>query len=276
MREAMDFSVRKWPREAASDLIQIPWKAVCVYQPVFTPIYVFLQRNEKFVSIKAPLDFFTDEDITKLQSFKALYTTPFISLVQPYMSEARRVRRILDFQKEHSDIGPAPYELSDSILRIIGPLWFDGPKLEPYFITVFSQTLCAAIPKELLIDLKNMSVELYDIALQRAALAVFFALHLGVCDLPFLNSLQNEIMAAQLSGSDTLAKNSIWSELSILCAKLITQPNAPAIELSMIRQMNTVFSRRLADRLERVQSELIKEGALVTSIFGEKGFIHVG
>lgn len=273
----MDFSVRKFPREAASDLIQIPWKAVCAYQPVFTPIYVFLPKNEKFVSVKAPFDFFTTEDFEKLKSFETLYSTPFVNTIQPYIQEARRARRILEFQRDSgSDVAPAPYELSDSILRIVGPLWFEGPKLEPYFITVFAQTLCDTAPKELLIDLKNKSVELYDVALQRAALSVFFALHLGANDLIFLNFLQNEILASHLSESNSLKRLPTWNELVQISSKLITSPAAKAIEISSLSSMDSVFARRLANRLERVKAEMIEEGKASQSIFGEKGIIHVG
>jgi len=72
----MDFRQRKLPKEAAINLRISPIASVKPYALMIAPVYVFMRVNEKFVSVKAPLDFFTPEELERLKSFESFFFQP--------------------------------------------------------------------------------------------------------------------------------------------------------------------------------------------------------
>ena len=74
----MDFSNRKLPVSAAPNMRSVPIGELKPYSLMLAPVYVFLKRNERFVAVKAPMDFFTPEEIERLRPYETclLYTSP--------------------------------------------------------------------------------------------------------------------------------------------------------------------------------------------------------
>src|SRR4051812_8298441 len=97
-RRHMEFSARKLPKEAASDLVRYPVQSVKPYVPMWAPIYVFMPKNEKFVSVKAPLDFFVPEELEKLEPLENFYVSSAISNALPFRDAARGVRSVLEWE----------------------------------------------------------------------------------------------------------------------------------------------------------------------------------
>src|SRR5690606_18653479 len=113
-------------------------------------------------------------------------------------------RRLLSWKPRHSPesdaksslrfpevtLPPAPYELSDAVLRLIGPLWGDGSGIDPFFVSAFAEELCGPIPGERLVAMRERSVERFEEAVFSSSFSVFIALHLGYTELEFLKDLR--------------------------------------------------------------------------------------
>src|SRR4051794_31443428 len=93
----MNFSHRKLPPAAAEKLRICPIRTIEPFALMLAPVYVFMRRNEKFVSVKAPLDFFTPEELEKLRPFQSFFMTEFVDTALPFRQAARRVRAVLSW-----------------------------------------------------------------------------------------------------------------------------------------------------------------------------------
>jgi hypothetical protein len=208
--EIMDASLKKLPPEAEKNLRTCPISTVSPYVLMLAPVYVFMKLNEKYVAVKAALDFFTPGELERLKPFETFFIPDSIDRTLPYRDAGRRVRGLLTYvppappgQDERlSDfpevaLPPAPYEMSDAVLRVLGPLWElvpgSGAAIEPYFLLALVNELCEVIPGEMLSKARDFDVKLYETAVYRSSWAVFMALHLGYCDLSFLNALRMRV-----------------------------------------------------------------------------------
>jgi hypothetical protein len=61
----MEFSRKKLGQEAIRELRVCSIASVQPYALMLSPVYAYLPQNAKFVAIKAPLDFFTPEELAR-------------------------------------------------------------------------------------------------------------------------------------------------------------------------------------------------------------------
>jgi hypothetical protein len=274
----MDFRPRKLPKEAAIDLRISPIVSVKPYSLMLAPVYVFMRLNQKFIGIKGPLDFFTPEELERLQSFESFFLPAFVDAALPFRQIARNVRRLLSWEpeiEEKSTLPPSPYEVSDAVLRMVGPLWGAGLVIEPFFATVFANELCDLLPPEKLRLAREKDVAAYERSVLRAGWAVFLAVHLGYCDLPFLNALLQRTFDASFTGIDIPAVGraaDVDELLQIVWASMGPSATRPVVG-AVFAQNPGRTAQKMARRLERVVSDaMFDDKALVPTIFGERGF----
>jgi hypothetical protein len=93
----------------------------------------------------------------------------------------------------------ASYEVSDAVIRLIAPLWNEGPSIDPFYVTVFVNELCDLLPGDTLKAYREQSMVDYERAVVQSSLIVFLALHLGYVDLAFINRLRAEAMREVMS-----------------------------------------------------------------------------
>lgn len=282
----MDFTQRKLPLSAASKLRICPVSSVVPYALVLAPIYVFLKRNGKFISIKGPLDFFTPQELARFRPLQNFYLPLFIDSTESFRQAARSVRLLLKWTPSAADSSQkkyplpklpiSPYELSDAVLRLVGPLWAKGNQIEPFFVSVFANELCDYLPGSLLKSARERSVKHYELAIFRSSWAVFLALHLGMCDLKFINQLRYRVFVETVSGK------TLYSEDQTEIDELIRVANESCKTLETRLLSSQLFEKRsdrtslkLVNRLRRVEKELIQGDSQLVSIFGSGGFIDV-
>src|SRR3990167_7937356 len=94
----MQFTQRKLPPEAVYTLRVSPIDSVEPYALTLAPMNVFLKRNEKFVSVKAPLDFFVPEELEKLRPLGNFFIPDFVDKVVPFRKAARSVAALLKWE----------------------------------------------------------------------------------------------------------------------------------------------------------------------------------
>lgn len=274
----MDFRPRKLPKEAAINLRISPIASVKPYAMMIAPVYVFMRVNEKFVSIKGPLDFFTPEDLERLKSFESFFLPEFVDAALPFRQVARNVKRLLGWEPKRdgeAELPPAPYEVSDAVLRMIGPLWGAGLVIEPFFAAVFSNELCELLPPEKLRLARDQDVVAYERAVLRSGWAVFLALHLGYCDLPFINQLQQRVFDASFIGVGipSIGRAADVDELLELVWASMGPDAATAVKGEVFTQHPGRAAQKVARRLARIQDEaMILETQPVPTIYGERGF----
>lgn len=286
----MEFTHRKLPREAAASLRLCPVRSVKPFALMLAPVYVFMRLNMKFVAVKAPLDFFTPEELEKLAPLQSFFLPPFVDRAIPFRDAATRASAILSWEPqtvktagkvEYPEVrlAPAPFELSDAILRLVGPLWGDGLRIEPFFVSVFVNELCDVLPGELLRTARDKNVEAYERGVFRSAWGVFLALHLGFCDLGYLNRLRLRIFEREVTGHDSTGfagtHRGETDELIDVVTKTLVGPKQAILNGTVFASLPGRLSQKLTARLERVKAQLMAKNAPLPTIHGPGGFLEL-
>jgi hypothetical protein len=253
----MEFSQRKLPKEAAPNLRICPIQSVRAFALMLAPVYVYMEKNEKFVAVKAPLDFFTPEELERLKPFQKFFLPEFVDHALPYREAGRSVRALLLWERDggnlkEATLAPAPYEVSDATFRIIASLWGEGTRVEPFFIATFVNELCDVLDGALLKAARDLDVKRYEEAVFLSSWSVFLSLHLGRCSLEYLNCLRLAIFRATVSG-----ETPVWREDEV---ELIELARA-SLEAGAYRSTTGDFfdsreerlAQRLSSRMRRVK-----------------------
>lgn len=296
----MNFRPRKFPREAAPDLIRCPLESIVPYSLMLAPAYFYMQKNEKFVGIKGPLDFFTPEELGRLAVYRSIYFTKFIDEVKPYRDAARSVAALLGWKppqempsaklKDRQNYPPvplaiSPYELSDAVLRILSKLWAgEALAIESFFVVAFVEELCAPIPEQDLREAREKSVKRLERALCESSWTVFLALHLGFCELEFVNDLRLRAFRESVKKSSMPGVNKNYrSEVELLIAisrrffdeaEGVADPAVHALQADRLGGLSEVVGQRMLSRIERMRRELVKAETKLASVAGENGFVE--
>ena len=227
----MHFTKKKLPKKSLKDLQRMRIDKFRPFEFLLGPAYVFLKENEKFVAIKAPLDFFIENELSHLLKLKYLYFPKSTGVFFSFHEAGKNVRELLTWKKSLKSIpkvelGPSPFEISHLILNVIGPLWWNYSRkqmaVEPFLITIFVNALCDPFSKDKLLEVRENDPQDLDRALFRSSWIVFLALHLGYNNLKFLNRLRLRVFDENLKGSTIVSNRSELDELvnlSYLCLK---------------------------------------------------------
>lgn len=276
----MLFAKRKLPSEAAAELNPHPVHTVSAHRPVVAPHYVFLRLNHKFVSVKEPLDFFTPADLERLKSYELFFTPRTMESVYPYQDVGRAVKRLIAWQPDESEptrLPPAPFELSDAILRVLAPMWGAHARLEPFFVIAFAEEICAPLDGALLSSAREADVERYESALTCAAWAVYLALHLGHCDPTFLSALRSQVFR---EANGMPVEGVVQPAVQELIGAARAQTGGAAarpVAVSQLTAQGDAVILRITGRLRRVQEELNASGnVLAATVHGPEGFVSEG
>ncbi len=277
----MYFSQTKLPFEAAANMRNCPIYTISPYACMISPVYVYMRKNKKFVAVKAPLDFFTPEELQRLKSFESFFFPEFVDSSLLFRETARRVRALLIWKPPTKvvPLPPAPYEISDAIIRMIGPLWGVKIEIEPFFIAVFVNEICNLLPKEILRKTRENNIEALECGIMRSAWVVFLSLHLGYFDLDYLNKIRLEALQNTINndGKSLLSKDSTNEASQIIAAVEKLIPNSEVKRISITQfdiETMGVIAGKILNRLNRVKNELIEPNLPIPSIYGGKGFLN--
>lgn len=191
----MVFAKKLRAEEAAGTLVPVGTGAFAPYAILWCPVYLALPRNGKFLVLKAPLDFFTPEELARIPGGLHI---PAAKAFAPSIRLAETVKKAL---KEEA---LPPYVIGRNIFSDLKKLQGENGALDPFRIAVFSGTLCAPLDPALLLAARDRDVEDFESALLRAGLAVFIALSLEYLDVRFLHALfQRAVsLSMRLDGQD--------------------------------------------------------------------------
>lgn len=272
----MEFSRKKLPREAAEKMRPCPIHQLQPYVLMPAPVYAFLNLNEKFVSVKAPLDFFIPDELEQIASLHQVYFPEFVDTLEPFKSAGRGVRKFLSLtQNSRSELIPAAYELADAVLKIIGPLWSPHGEIEPFFIVIFANELLDPLSSQVLVEARDRSVELFEDAIMISSWAIFLALHLGYTDLLFLESLRSRIFKDVSTGKSSFSEYVPLDELYSEALRIVKGRADRVVRGDVFSFMSGRIAEKMASRMVRIQEQFLKNNLKVATIFGEGGFTDV-
>jgi hypothetical protein len=259
----VEFSRKKLPKEAGANMRASPISGVQPFVAMPAPVYVFLRANEKFVAVKGPLDFFTPEELRKLLPMESFFLPDFIDHVATFRNAGKKARALLLLEQEL-----APYEVSDAVIRIVGSLW-NPAGIESLFVSAFLVELCDPLPGPVLEEARNRDVEDYEKRLLLSSWIAFLALHLGYCDLAFLNELRSSVFRREV-GERIPAE---LAELTHIVRRELEARSYRQLEPDAFSGMPQPVARKAAARFARIERKIMKAGAAAPSIYGPQGFI---
>jgi hypothetical protein len=270
----MDFSRRKLPKEAVTDMRLCMIESVRPYALMLAPAYVYMKVNEKFVAVKAPLDFFTPEELERLKPLGSFFFPSCVDAALRYRETARAVRSLLAWEPKPAKGGaavlpPAPYELSDALLRLLAPLWGAQAAIEPFFVSTFANELCELLPGDLLKSARDRDVVGYERALLVSGWAVLLALLLGHADLAYLNRLRLGVFREAVGADPAGFAPEITEEASAIHAAHGTR----ALPSGHFATRASRAGAKLAGRMGRLRELAQAAGQSAPSVFGEGGFV---
>lgn len=263
------------------------------YVVLVSPVYVKLSLNEKFVAIKAPLQFFTEEELKNWASHEYFYMPGFVDQVALYQSAGVSVRKLLSIHetvdlkvfkegKIHNQkiqITSSSVVQNNETLKLLAPLWGTSISIEPFFASFCGNEVCDAFQGETLLRAENVSVENFELSFVRANSAVFFALHLGwrnIADLTkfrdwvFLKSIgESNIHEFLKNGPEELVGLIDWS------IQLIPKVDSVQINRKVLKKSKLLTSHVLLNRLNRIEKQGLHLEQVSYSIFGKEGITSV-
>jgi len=258
----MLFDSKKLEIDSAEELFQCRINTVKPYALMLGPVYVFMKRNEKFVSIKSPLDFFTPEELASFERFEVLYLPKAVAEVSGYQTAAKLVRGIIT--ASNTEFPPAPFEVSDEVIKVIAPAWGKAVEISPFCAAIFTDELCGALSHEDLTFGREHAVVRHDLGLLLSGFLIFVLVHLGWFDLELLKTIRAETYARTIRGEEWSEPKNYWEGINRdLITLLDSRSFLSAISLLSIEKE---WAMQLRGRLERVSEN---------SDFFEAGNLHL-
>lgn len=280
----MNFRSHKLPKNAAMELKRCPIDSLSPYVLVASPIYLFMRKNEKFLVIKSPLDFFTEAELQKLKPFHSFYVPKFIDSVIPFIEAAKSVRILLTWepQLKHNEsqskkypevaLPIAPFELSDAIVRAIAPLFGQQAVIEPFFVFTFINELCDPLPGDLLTEARSKDPTGFEKAILQSTWATFLCLALGYGDLPWLNQYWQKAFQYFTKSSDVKLQISETPDQILTIIDEQYQEEIPKLyQPEFFAERQDRASQKVHSRFKRLSETLVKEGQQTPTIYGEGG-----
>jgi len=252
-----------------------PIETVKPYALMIAPVYVFMHKNGKFVAVKAPLDFFTEQELAQLKNFEKFFMPEFIEKVLPYRQAARRLRKILHLhpEGENRELGLSPFEISDAVVRLLAPFWGPKQRVESFFASVFANEFCDFLPSDDLMKAREANLDRFESSLMISAWMVLLSLLLGVTDPAYLDRLRLNSFRRnpeQIHNSDARELYRILQE------KLEGGPqHSRSLGIDFFEERSERVARKIIARLTRIREISRKGPTLEATIYGDEGFVHV-
>jgi hypothetical protein len=263
----MLFDEKKLLIEAVDEMVRCSVASVKPFALMMAPVYVVMKRNEKLVSVKAPLDFFTPVELERLKKYEVFYVPKFVLLAERFQTAARLAKKIL--AKTGSDsTSRAPFEISNEVLNVMGPLWGRDIFVEAFFMSVFTDEICDPLEAEKMLRGREEAIVLHDRGLLLSGAFVFLSALLKATDLAYLNRWRGEIYERTCQGEEWSAPRSEEEVMIGDLVKFITDEKQ--ISMSALKGIGSDWSARLCRRLEKISESNRKRNEDSVSLSSER------
>lgn len=255
-------SIKKLPPEAASDLKSEPIRIDRAYALTWSPVYVFLRRNQKFVAVKGPKDFFTPDELKKLSPFENFFIPKRSTEIDYYQEKGRNLRRYLESIKHEEDSlasNPDPkeaptasYEVSAFTMDKICEIWGTRRHLMNWEVVAYIDSICHGVAGDHWLRLREISIQEFDRILAHSSWIIFFALHLGYTDIDLLSRYRSELFRRSLSSGDLELSIPELDEIERLVSKWLNQSPEGLSSAKIMEDWSGRVAQKLSFRLDLV------------------------
>ncbi len=264
----MLFEDKKLQLESVDKLIQCPIYTIEPFALMLAPVYILMKLNMKLVSVKAPLDFFTADELQRLKFHEVFYFPKFAKSSVRLQTAARLIRKILTIQQ--SELSSAPFEISKESFSALSELWGKQIQVEPFFMGIFADEFCQPLNQEKMLWARENAVINHDHGLLLSGAAIFVALHLGWFDVKFLNDQRNRIYERTVQGEEWSNPNSEFEYIVSDLNKLLHSDKS--LNLQNLKLIKSEWAQKLASRLLFLKNKNTNFTYGSASIYGEEGF----
>lgn len=279
----MQYTWKKLSIDKVSELSRLELTEDLDFKILGSPVYLLLKKNEKLVSIKEPLDFFSKEERKKLiQQEAQLYVAPILKDSEEYFKMGRSIKEILlKGENKEDQLGISPFEVSFLLRKKLNQIWSRYKKdndfitgIESFFIVFLIDGAFGNIQSKKLIPSKQIDFDLYEHSLMISSIFTFFLLHLSLTDLDYLLFLRESAFERIL---DEKEENLIkWtSEVENLFSWIQNKfpgNSSRIIVEDDLKDCKENGLQKIHSRLIHFQKNDLKEPA---SIYGKIGFNEV-
>ena len=277
----MKFALQKLTKDALVMLKPVSLSLLKPFQVLASPVYIFFERNEKFVPLKAPLSHFLPEELEKFQTQKRIYISKFAEKIKPFQEAGESIHKLFNcFEKrviksnkgEKTVLIPlSVFELNKAALTLASPLWGKNKKVEPFFISFFADEVCGPFTNEFIQINSEKNQELYELAMIRSGFTVFWALHLGFVDQKFLIELRRKTF--ELTMIESAYENYVSEVDEVIGGvfSIIRKDNVsqPVLFDDLLKWGKA--GKKLSFKINKISSYILNLNTEESSVYGEGG-----
>lgn len=268
----MLFDDRKLETADLAHMLSCPVDTIDAYSFLLAPAYIYMRKNDRVISVKAPLDFFTPEELVKLKTYGVVYFPPFVKSPVQFQTAGRVLKKMLS--REDVKFPRATFELMKEVSLMVSDLWFSNLQVEPFFAAVFAQELCEPIDPKVLLRAREEAVMLHDHALLLSGLFVFVAVQLGWIDLAELSQIRKSIYERTIACENWSQPKSEADAVVADLHQIIQEKKALGIQ--DLADFSTEWAAQLKARLKGWSARLSTRPERAPSIYGPNGFLPEG
>jgi hypothetical protein len=265
----MLFDDRKLEPSQLVEMLSCPIDTIEPYSLLLAPAYIYMKRNERVVSVKAPLDFFTPDELERFRPYGMVYFPKFVKSSVRFQTSARMVRKIL--LRDEDKLPRATFELMREVSHAVSELWFSDLRVEPFFAAVFSQELCDPLLPERILRAREEAVVRHDHGLLLSGMFVFVAIQIGWINLDELSRCRNEIYERTVRGEEWQEAQSEMDSIVIDLHRWISQKKG--LGLDDLLGIDAEWAKLLSARLKNWGPKLASKGEKSPTIYGPEGLI---
>jgi hypothetical protein len=254
LSEKIDGKVRMNFKDRTIELSQIESLYPCrvdtvtPYSLMIAPVYVLMRRNEKLVCVKAPLDFFTEEELESLKRYEVIYLPVSIKEVGRFQTAARLHRSFID---PVNPIGArAPFEISHQVMRATAPLWGAGLRVEAFFASIFADELCGPLPADRLMQGRETAIVRHEEGILLGGALTFILVQLGWHSLFTLKWIREQVYLRTVEGESWEHAETDWE--SIVRDLKRAFEGESVLSLPVLASIDGDWARKLTSRIKKL------------------------
>ena len=248
----MEFDDKKLGVDAMEELLQCGIHTVEPFSLMLAPVYVYMKRNKKLVSVKAPLDFFTPEELDRHRSiYENFYIPKTVKVGSIFQTSAKVIRSLLQTLSNGSQFAPAIYEVSNEVLLGTFSLWGRDLTVDPFFCAIFTDELCGPLDPEKMLKARETAIIRHESGILISGTLIFILLHLGYVNFQILQQIRVEVYDVIVAGKEAWSENpQEWNLIATDLKRILA--NKELIRFSSLNNNSILWQRSLVGRLHRI------------------------
>jgi hypothetical protein len=244
----MNFKDRTLELSAIESLYPCRVDTISPFSLMIAPVYVLMRRNQKLVCVKAPLDFFTPEELDSLKKQEVVYLPVSVKEVGRFQTAARLHRSFIEPVTGMST--RAPFEISHQIMKAMAPLWGASLSVEAFFASIYADELCGPLPAEQVLHGRETAIVRHEEAILLGGALTFVLIQLGWHSLFTLKWIREQVYLRTVEGEEWEHPETDWE--SVVRDLKRSFKGEAVLSLPVLSMIDGDWARRLANRVMKL------------------------